>query len=810
MILPGAIQTTFQDLRYACRSLLRSPGFAAVVILTLGLGIGLNLTMFSLMRAVLWRPLPYPEPNRIVMLQVDARNVRDTGATMGEVQSLRERSQSLEQVSIISAVDANLEYAGEMEHLTGASVSDDFLPLLGVRPALGRTLNSYLDESSEHVLAVMISNDLWRTRFSADPAIIGRSARINNLEVQIAGVLPAGFRLFLPPALNASERIDVWFPYSLMPASPYRGIPVAARLRRGVSLDQANAELRFLAEQFAREHPEAYATGKARFTARLLHDDMTREARPGLFLLTGAVAFVLLIACVNVANLMLARGAARQRELEIRQALGAGRVQLMRQLLTESMVLGLAAAIVGIFCAGLGLEAIRRVGASHIPLQSRLVLDLPVAVFAFVLAAITSLLFGLVPAWRLASGGMNLPLRAGRSVTSGSSARTLQRILIAAEVALSIVPLACGGLMLRSFLNLSHAPLGFNPAEVVTARVPIQFRRYPQTEQKWALLRDLMVKVHSIPGVRSVSASSPLPLAPNQETRRVGRFDHPDAPPIQATQQVTLPGYLVTMGTDLREGRDFAPEDVALKRDVTIIDESLAKRLWPGEEAIGRRLSIYRTGWRQDLEIVGVTETVRSTRVRDQSIPHFAIPYHIYPVDMSLVVKTGESAEQLAPKIKAAVDAAQTGRAVFDIRSMNAYVSDSIGDTRFILVVLTVFAIASVLLAAVGLYGTLAWLTAQRTREFGIRIALGSTGQGIVAIVLRESVLLAAAGSTAGLIGVAAATGAIRQLLYGVRPLDGLTLISIVVLVGTVALVAAGVPAWRAARIDPQTSLRSE
>jgi predicted permease len=810
--LGSGIGTTFQDMRYACRSLLRSPGFTAVVVTTLALGMGANLTMFSLMRAVLWRPLPYPEPNRIVMIQVDARNTPNTGATMGEVRDLRERSHSFEQVSMIDPADANLEYGGEMEHVTAASVSDDFLPLLGARPVLGRALDSRIDvgkdKGKQQVLAILISDELWHRRFSADPGILGRTVRINNLDTQIAGVLPPGFRLFLPPSVSALEQIDIWLPWSIDPTLPYRGIPTAARLRPGVTLDRANAELQTLVAQFEHAYPAAYAGGKGRFTARLLHDDMTREVRPALFLLSGAVGFVLLIACVNVANLMLARGSARQREFEIRRALGAGRLRIIRQLLAESFVLAMASAAIGLFCARFGLEAIGRVSASHIPLQSRIGMDAPVTLSAVVLSVVTSMLFGLLPAWRLASGKTGHALRAGRTETAGSGARRLQRTLVVAEVALSIVPLACGGLMLRSFLNLLHSPLGFNPANVVTARVPVNVRRYPQTEQRWAWLRDVLDRVHALPGVQSVSAASPLPLA-GQETRRVGRADQTDAPPILATQQIAAPGYLGVIGTRLREGRDFTAEDIAAGRSVTIIDERLAKRLWP-EGAIGKRLAVFRTGWRNDLEVVGVTTAVRVTRVRDENIPQFMMPYGDYPAEMSLVVRTHETASRMAPGIRLAVDAAHGGLAAFDIRPMSDYVSDSIGDTRFLMLVLAAFAGASALLAAVGLYGTLAYLTAQRTREFGIRLALGSGVRGIVAIVIRESVLLAVAGVALGLVGVAAATGAIRELLYGVRPLDEVTLAAVVGLVGIIALGAAGVPAWRATRIDPQTSLRSE
>ncbi len=812
--LGHGIETTVQDIRYSCRALLRSPGFTIVVIATLALGIGANLTMFSLMRAVLWRPLPYPEPNRIVTIQVDARNRHDTGATMGEVFDLRARSRSFEQVSMFTTAEANLEYQGEMEHVTSASVSDDFLPLLGARPALGRSLDSRIDEGKDQVLSIVISGELWRRRFSADPGVIGKGVRINNLDMQIAGVLAPGFRLFF----GDSEQIDVWFPSHIESSRHYRGIPVAARLRRGVTLDQANAELETLAAQFEHEFPDFYSgvkgwqaspadsgpSARVHFTARLLHDEMTREARPALFLLSGAVGFVLLIACVNVANLMLARGSARQRELEIRRALGAGRIRIVRQLLTESLVLAVASAAIGLFCARFALEAIGRMSNSHIPMQSRIGMDASVAVFAVVLSVITSMLFGLLPAWRLASGKTGHPLRAGRSETAGSGARRLQRILVVAEVALSIVPLACGGLMLRSFLNLMHTPLGFEPADVVTAQVPFSLRRFPKTAQQLGLMRDVLERVRAIPGVQSASAANPLPLA-DQENRRVGRSDQPDTPPIRATQQGALPGYLAVIGTPLLQGRDFTYDDVAAERNMTIIDERLAKRLWP-EGAIGKRLSVYRTGWQQDLEVIGITAPVRVTRVRDDDVPHYMMP----SAANTLVIKTHEPAERIAQRIKLAVDEAHVGRAAFNIRPMSDYVSDSIGDTRFIMIVLAAFAAASVLLAAVGLYGTLAYLTAQRTREFGIRLALGSSVSAIVAIVIRESVLLAAMGAALGLLGVTAVTGAVREMLYRVRPLDGVTLVGVVGLVAMVALAAATVPAWRATRIDPQTSLRSE
>ena len=767
------IETTLQDIRYAARGLVHSTGFTLTVIATLALAIGANLTMFGLLSAVLWKPLPYPNPDRILDIQVDARNMQGAGATLGEVLDLSQRSRTLEQVSMINGADANLEFAGQMQQVTAAAVSDNFFALLGVHPALGRLLNSNVDgakdqvyEYKDHVLAIVISNELWQHRFSANPKIIGATVRVNNANVQVVGVLPPGFRVYLPPDEGAPEQVDIWFPSSLSPTRQYRGLAVAARLRPGFTLAQANAELQTLAAQFEREFPEYYSgrTGwqaspfdtaprlTLRFTASLIHDQMTRDSRPALFLLTAAVAFVLLIACVNVANLMLARGASRQCELEIRRALGVSRLRILRQLLTESLLLATLSAAAGVFCADAGLTVLSHLSTSGIPLQSRITLDSSVILAALLLSLATCLLFGLLPAWRITSGDeSSKALHAGRTQTSGASARTWQRGLVVAEVALSIVPLVCGGLMLRSFSNLLHAPLGFNPTNIVTAKIPFNLAKFAESEQRSALMRQVLDQVRAIPGVESVSAASPLPLD-GQQTRRVGAIDQPDKEPNLAIQQGALPGYLNVVGTRLLKGRDFTDADLAgSQRRVTIIDERLAQRLWPSSNALGKQLVVYRTGHQNVMQVIGITNAVRATQVRDDAMPRFMIPDD-YP--SSLVIKTTQTAAQLTRALNSAIAAAHTGRAPFDIRPLSDLVSESIGDTRFILLVLSAFATVSVLLAAVGLYGTLAYLTAQRTREFGIRLALGSSIQTIVGIVVKESILLAIVGTVFGLAGV--------------------------------------------------------
>jgi predicted permease len=819
--LGRGIESTLQDLRYACRTLRRSPAFTLVVVATLALGIGANLTMFSLLRSVLWRPLPYPQSDRIVSLGVDVRSVSNAGATPQEVIALAQHAQSLEHVSTIDFADRNLFYEGQSERVTAANISDNFLPLLGARPAQGRLLHAATDTSPQQPLAALISDDLWHRRFSADPRVVGKALRLDDWNVQIAGVLPPAFRLFLPPSVSGEESADVWLPYRLDPTDPYRGVPVIARLKAGVTLSRANAELQRLAAQFQRDYPDLYSGAKAwqsssfdlananlHFTAYPIRDEITREARPALLFLSLAVALVLLIACVNVANLILARNSIRRRELEIRRTLGAGRSRIVRQLLLESLLLALASAAIGLFVAHFALRALAHQGASYIPLQSRIGMDSSVALFALLLSIVTTLIFGLLPAFRFTSEKGGQALRTGRSITLGSGARRLQRVLVVAEIALSIVPLVCSGLMLRSFVNLLNAPLGFNPSQVVTARVPFDAKRYPTTGQRFSLLRGILDHVRALPGVHDASAANPLPLA-GQERRRVGRADRSDAPPVLATQQFALPGYLHAIGTPLLAGRDLTDADITADRAVVLIDEGLAKNLFP-EGAVGKRLAVYRTGWHSDLEIIGVTARMRATSIRDDKVSHFILPFAKYPSEMSLVIQTPLSAAQIAPSLRAAVDAAHAGRPAYDVRSMRSYVLASIGDTRFVMLVLAIFAGASVLLTAVGLYGTLAYLTAQRTSEFGIRLALGSDVRSLVSIVVKESVILAALGSLLGLLAVTAVTGFLRQMLYGVQPFDGITLSTVVSLFLVLALCAAVVPAWRVTRIDPQNCLRSE
>jgi putative ABC transport system permease protein len=803
--------TTVRDIRFAWRLLARSPGFSLVATLTLALGIGANVAVFSVMHAVFWRSLPYPDADRLVLVRVDARGVANAGAAPGEVLDLRARSGVLESLAAVNGVDAHVFADGEYQRVAAASVTDGVLEMLGAAPpALGRTLRATEDVGQPWVRSIVISDDLWRRKFGGDPAALGRRVQVNNLDVQIVGILRPGFRVFLPPETLAAEQIDVWFPANLENTRDHRGLPLVGRLEEGATVGQAQAELDTLAAQFVADFPGAYPGRTLRFSVLPLRKALTAEVQQALFALAGAVAFVLLIACVNVANLTVARGRARDRELTVRRALGATRARLVRQLLTESLLLACAGAAGGLLLGYLGVGLLDWMRPSHLPRQSEVAIDSTVVLLTVAAAALTPLAVGLLPSMRIVSGRGALSLTSSRSETALPAVRRLQRALVIAEVALAIVPLVAAGLMLRTFVNLIQAPIGFNPSHVLTARVPISFRNSHDIPARVTLLQEVLHRVREQPGVDDVSAGAPLPFDSSQLTRRYGRDDDPSAPMSLGTLQSVMPGYLRVMGIELREGREFDTQDQAARRPVVIVDERIARQLWP-EGALGKRLAIQvgRDG-RSALEVIGVTNAVRVTRVRDEGLPHFFMPYHIYSINMSLVIKTSESAAALGPAIQRIAESVGTRRAVFDIQPMDDYVAQSVGDARFTLLVLLAFALASILLAGVGLYGTLSYLISQRTREFGVRMALGASSRQLVRTVVCEGAALAVVGAAVGLAGALTATTLLRGLLYEVTPFDVPTLLLVCFLVTLVAVVAAARPAWRVTRIDPTLALRAE
>lgn len=795
-----------RDVRYGLRVLGRSPAYSLVVILTVALGIGANAATFSVMHAVLWRSLPYPDPDAIVVIEADTRALPSAYSPSGPVFDVRGQTQLITSIAQAEGRDASLEIDGVMEHVTAARVTDDCLPLLGATPLAGRTLLTSLDADGITLKGVVISHELWQRRFNGDPQVIGRPLIVNNMDVQVVGVLPFGFRLVLPAANHAEERVDLFLPREFSPGLLDRGLPSLGRLAQGATVASAQAELDALAARFVASHPGAYPRG-LRLTVRPLSEAVSRDVKPALMALGGAVAFVLLIACVNVANLLLARAKTRERELAVRRALGATRLRLVRQLLAENLVLAWLGGACGLLLAWIGIGLLDWLRPGHLPRRSEISLDGVVILWTAGLTLVSALMFGLLPAWAFTRDAGGQPLHSGRAGSLQLRRRQLHRGLVVAEVALSIVPLVAAGLMLRTFVKLLDTPIGFEPAHVVTARISLNLRDFSTVDSRSAFYQHAIERVRELPGVEAVSVGGPLPLAPVQTSQRFWRADDRGGTAAIGLQQSIMPGYFGTLGIPLRAGRDISDDDIRHRRRVAVVDERLAALLWNGN-AIGQKLGIGEA--RQPLEVVGVAGPIRAREIRDGGTSTVYVPSHVYEIEQTLVVRTSVPLSTIGPAIKRAVEGLRPGRPVFDIRPLPDVVAASIDTTRFTMLVLSGFAIASLVLAAVGLYGTLAYLTSQRTQEFGVRLALGASAAGILRLVIGEGVLLAAFGAALGLAGAVAVTRALRGLLYGVTPLDALTIVGVVALLGAVALVAIGWPAWRASRVDPASVLRAE
>ena len=804
--LGSAVEAVARDARYAARVLRRSPAYALVVIMTLALGIGPNAAIFSVVNAVLWRSLPYPDAARIVVVEADTRELPTAYSSSGAVFDVRAQSRLITSIAQVEGRDASLEVDGVMERVAAARVTEDLLPLLGAAPlTLGRTLVSGEDAQSYVVKGVVISHELWQRRLAGDPQIIGRRLTVNNFDVRVVGVMRPDFRLVLPAASHVEERIDVWLPWDPGAGLLYRGLPLVGRLAPGASVNEAQAELTALASSFVASHPSAYPGG-LRLTVRPLGEVVTRDVKPALMALGAAVGFVLLIACVNVANLLLARAKTRERELAVRRALGATRFRLIRQLLVENLVLAILGGACGLLMARLGVGVLGWLRPVHLPRQSEIGVDGAVMLWTAGLTVMSSVLFGLVPALTFTRHVRGQPLHASRAGSVMLRSRRLHQGLVLSEIALSIVPLIAAGLMLRTFASLLETPLGFDPAHVVTARVSLNLSEFRTVDRRSAFYRDAIARVRELPGVEAASVGGPPPLAAIQSTLRFWRSDDETTSSIGMHRSV-MPGYLGVMGIPLRAGRDVSDDDILHSRRVTVIDERLAAQLWQGD-AIGKRLALQYS--KQPLEVVGVAGHIRARDIRDPDTLVIYVPSHVYEIEQTLVVKTRTPLSTIGPAIKQAVEALGPGRPVFDIRPMDDIVRASIDNTRFTMLALSGFAIASLVLAGVGLYGTLAYLTSQRTQEFGVRLALGASAASILQLVFREGYVLTGLGAALGLAGAIATARVLQGLLYGVTPLDRLTMASVVALVAVVAFVAVGWPAWRAAHIDPTTALRAE
>ncbi|MBA3297924.1 MAG: ABC transporter permease [Acidobacteria bacterium] len=801
------MHTTLQDLRYATRTLLRTPGFAVVAMLTLALGIGANTAIFTVVNALLLKPLPYAKPERLVMVWQDFRargGPADEWATPGNYVDWRAQKDVFEQVAVISGWRPTLTGGAEPEPLPGEQVAHEYFSVLGITPALGRHFR--MEDNVPTAARVAILGDgLWQRRFGGDPSVVGRTVMLSGEPHEIIGVLPAGFR---PIVSNAAE---IWRPLRINFASPSRGaitLRSIARLKDGLSLEQAQAAATTLAKQLEAAHPDS--NEKVGFNLTPLHDRVVGDIKPGLLALLGAVAFVLLIACANIANLLLARGSARGRELAVRLALGAARGRVVRQLLTESLLLaslgGVAGTLFGVWCVD-ALVAIAPADAARV---TEIGLDATVFAFAALLTLLTGVLFGVVPAVQSSRSVLANALKDAARGSSGTAGRTIRRGLIVAEVALALMLLTGGALLLQTFVRLQATDLGFNPENVLVGAVNPPRTTYDTAAKQRAFYDQVLEKASALPGVKKAAMASVLPLSGDNDTDFI--IEGRPAPRTASETQVTWyrlvsAGYFDTMGMTIREGRAFEKGEATPS---VVVNETMAKRFFPGEEAIGRRVGLG-GGGDQWFTIIGIVADARVRGARETArVETFAPYWQFTEPGMNIVLKTDSNPSQLAGPLKQAVASLDPNVPVAGVTTLGEMVSDSIDQPRFLAMLAGAFAAMALTLAAIGIYGVMAYAVAQRTTEIGVRMALGATPSDVFRLVVGDGLKLTAAGVALGLGGSIVVARWLASLLFGVTPGDPITLAATAGTLLLVAMAACVIPARRATRVDPMVALRAD
>jgi predicted permease len=793
-----------QDVRYALRLLIAQPGTA---VLTLALGIGANTAIFSAVNAVLLRPLPYPEPDRLVMIwEKRAREgVLDNVVAPADYLDWETRQHAFDAIAGMTVETVDLTGAGEPARLFAGVVGPAFLDVFETRPALGRTFRPEEAIVGQHRVAIL-GDGLWRRRFGADPAVVGRRIVLNQVPYEVIGVLPASFEF-------PDSDLELWVPLALTGGStaPRRNLHylnVYGRLKPGVTLDQARGDMDRVAAQLSREYPASNQEHGAHVI--MLREQLQGPVRGGLLTLLGAVAFVLLIGCVNVANLLLARAAARRREIAIRAAVGAGRSRIIGQALTESVILALLGGLAAILVAKWGIELLRYVAPGDVPVlgASRIQLDATVLGFTLALSLLAGLIFGILPAWQLSRNDVTEFLKeAGRS-PSGVR-RRLRKTLVVSEIALASLLLVGAGLMLRSFETVLRTDLGFNHRGLLTAFVSLPTAKYRDDAQQVAAYDEIERRLASLPGVRSVGATSHLPLSGADSRGGIvieGREPTPDSPTRAHIRAVTI-DYFKTMGMRLTEGRNFTAADHAESPFVAVINETMARRYWPAQSPIGKRFQLAGgRGWR---EIVGVVGDVKHWGFERPINPEMYLPQkQMVWNGLTFVLATDADPVMLTAAVRNELKAVDPDLPLSNVRTMDQVVARSVAARRSSMLLLGVFALLALLLAAAGIYGVMAQLVALRTSEIGVRMTLGAVPSSVMRLILKEGLGQAALGLSIGLSAAVVVMRAFRTMLYQVSPTDPLTLAVVAALLLGTAILACIVPARRAMRVDPLEALR--
>jgi putative ABC transport system permease protein len=804
-----------QDVRYALRLCVRTPGFTMIAVLALALGIGANTAIFTIVNAVLLEPLPFRDPGRLVVMWETNGRRGGRPNVLGPANFLRwrERATAFERTAPFYDYRINLTGSGAPEEVVGMDVTPDFFPTLGVAPIIGRAFAD--DEGPQgHDAVAVLSYGLWQRRFAGDAGVVGRTIQLNSRSVTVIGVMPADMRLFLSRGSLAAKPAELWMPFAFTEAhrTPRgRYMSAIARLKPGVELTEAQAQMDTIASGLSKEFPQ-FDTGWGALLVPM-HRELSGDLRPALLVLSGAVAFVLLIACANVANLLLARGATRQREIAIRSALGAGRIRVIRQLLTESLVLCVLGGGLGLLVAQWGLALLLAISPVSLADLGPVHLSYPVLAFTGVVSIATAIVCGFAPAFEGSRGSVQEALKDGaRQIGASVRHRRIRQAFVVGEIALAVVLLVGAGLMIRSFGSLRGVNPGFDARNVLTGRVTIPTRRYPNDTKRIEFFANLVARLSNIPGVESAGAVSYLPLAGPGAGTGFTIVGQPPALPGQGpTTDVSVcdVGYFRAMRVPLLRGRLFSEREMREKSNVVVINDALARRYFPNEDPLGKSLVIAMNDPQVPTEIIGVVGDVKFSDLAAETHamtfwPHPQLAYSA----MTVTVRTTSDPAGFAPMLEREVHALDKDQPVADVRTMDQWVARTLSQAKFSSTLLTTFAGLALALAAIGIYGVMSYAVSQRTSEIGIRLALGAEARDILGMVVGSAARLAALGLALGVVLSLALSRTLASLLYQTAGTDPLTFTAVIAMLGAVAIAASYFPARRASRIPPVEALR--
>ena len=814
------MNSLWHDIRYALRVLAKQPGFTAIVVLTLALGIGANTAIFSVVNAVILEPLPFAESQRLVAVQGTDAHLGDLHRPLSypDFADFRAQNRTLESVAAYDRSTSTLTGSGEPLHVDASIVSANLFDVLRATPLLGRTFTASEDQPGTR--AAILSHRLWSSHFGAKPEIVGQTITLDAKAYTVVGVMPASFQFPL-----TAQAPDLWTTFGVEmigngtdpPMTSERGahfLSVIGRLKPGVSLRQADSDANTIGAALEKQYPDT--NGHLSLTLHPEIEAMVGDVRPVLMMVLGAVGFLLLIACSNAANLLLARAAGRQREMAIRASMGAGRARVLRQLLTESILLAIAGGSLGLFFAVWGTTLLAGLPSLQIPRLAQAGIDLRVLAFTLGVSVLTGILFGMAPAWHASRFNLFLSLKEGGRASSDSKrASQARNVLVVAQVSLAVILLVGASLLIESMVHLTRQSPGFDPNGVMVFNLDLPDARYGKPEQSIVFFRELLERVRELPGVQSASAVLPLPMSDDVirtsfeiEGRPMAKSDLP-----RVHFRIVAQDYLKTMHIPLIAGRDLTPRDERDAAQVVLINETLARRYFPNENPIGKHIKpgVADTGKEKMREIVGVVGDVHHRNLWEPTDPECYVPYDQAALGaMNVVVRAQGDPLRLIPSIREQVRALDTELPIYKARDLRDYVEASVAQRKFTSMLVSVFAAAGLLLATVGLFGLISYSVEQRRNEIGIRVAVGAERADIIRMVLRSGVTLAVAGVVIGLAGTLAISRVLKNQLFGVSATDPLTFAGVALGLIAVATAACYIPAWRAANADPLVALRNE